>query len=369
MLSLIIADKSFAARERSMLFRLEVGLADEGVRTVHAAPLDAVGSHPASPGLQSTIVPIEPRRGPLFSRPAREAARLLHAIEDDGLPAAVDVVHVFGPECWALGMEAARLAKAALLIEVFKPSLLSAAVDLYQSAGRNQPAPAFLTCEPTVASALTKSVPQARVYSAPWGVHAPTSARARRASNRPPSIAVLFDSAEARTVAACLGGIVAAGSCVGESLVEMSISESTTSRESRLWAGARRAGIVDRASILSDMESRREPVLDMDLLLLPESSGWERTFVLEAMAAGLVVLAAPDPALDYLVDGSTAALVPSNTPSAWAAALRRLVESPDSLNALRASAHAHVRSNRTASAQIEGVLKAYRLVSQPAPAT
>ena len=40
MRALILADRSFAARERDMLTRVQVGLIDEGVRVVEAIPSD-----------------------------------------------------------------------------------------------------------------------------------------------------------------------------------------------------------------------------------------------------------------------------------------------------------------------------------------
>ncbi len=49
---LIIADESFASRERAMLSRLEVGLADEGVRVVHVIP-----PHHGAVARAGTLVP------------------------------------------------------------------------------------------------------------------------------------------------------------------------------------------------------------------------------------------------------------------------------------------------------------------------
>jgi hypothetical protein len=364
MLSLIIADKSFAVRERSLLSRLEVGLADEGVRVIHAAPVQATVESGTGLGLQSTIVPFEQPAVPMLTRPSRRAAKLLGAIAAaDGEAPTIDVVHAFGAGCWSLAMEVGRATGAGVLLEVFRPGLVAAAVDVLDSVHRGQAPPAFLTSEPAVAAALGKRARQARVYSAPWGVHAPSELRGASPLDRPPSIAVLFDSGEPKPVAACLGGIVSAGPRIAEALIELGVSDASSTREGRLWAAIRKAGLVDRASILSDMEARREPVLDMDLLLLPEPGGWERTMVLEAMANGMGIVAVADSALECIEDGTTAKVVRGNTQAAWAAAIRELLEKPQVLADLRASAHAYVRSHRPASAHVEAVLKAYRLMA------
>jgi hypothetical protein len=369
MLSLIIADKSFSTRERSMLSRLEVGLADEGVRVVHAAPRDVPIDQMQSEGLQSTIVPYEESSLPFRWRPSRHALHLLRAITlADGEAPEIDIVHAFGASCWTLAVEVARLSNAALLLEVYRPSLVSAAAGRYAAIDRHQSAPMFLTSEPAIASALAKSIPQARVISAPWGVHAPPAARTAASLDQPLSLAILFDTGESKPVAACLGGIVAAGPCLSESMIEMSISDASSSREARVWSAARKAGLLDRVSILPDMESRREPVLEMDLLLLPEPGGWERTFVLEAMARGVGVIAAADSTLDYLEDSTTARLVRGDTPAAWAAAIRELAENPRRLADLRAAAHNYIRTHRAPSTHIEAVIKAYRMVARPEPA-
>jgi hypothetical protein len=108
---LIIADDSFASRERAMLRRLEVGLADEGVRVVHAVPRSALRWHGAE--LSAQTVPYE-SRGMAISRPWRvrrlvETTRTLH----NGDNPAFDLVHAFGHECWAFAAEVARQAGAA----------------------------------------------------------------------------------------------------------------------------------------------------------------------------------------------------------------------------------------------------------------
>src|SRR5262245_54203201 len=116
---LIIADESFAARERAMLSRLEVGLADESVRVIHAVPRRA--AHWYHGEVYSQAVTYQDR-GLAISRGWR-AQQIVHELEGlvDGEATAVNVVHAFGLGCWPIAVELARLLGAGLAIEVTDP--------------------------------------------------------------------------------------------------------------------------------------------------------------------------------------------------------------------------------------------------------
>lgn len=366
MLALIIADNSFATREHALLSRIEVGLADEGVRVIHAAP-PAVRA-PATPalGIQSTVVSYHTPALQLQPLARRSAVDLLAAAERTSEdPLRIDIVHAFGEPCWPVALEVARAARAAVLIELWHPGLVPAAADLLARARRaaNGPVPEFLTSEAAVASAMTALEPRARVYSAPWGVHVPDAPRPIRVADgsRDLSFAVLYDTGDPRTLAAPLAGIAEATSGVADALIVGAIDDATSRRETRLWSVARKLGLLDRFSILPDMEARRDPVLAMDILLLPEPRGRQRTLTLEAMARGMAVVAAPDAATELLSEGSsTARLVPSNTPKAWADAIGGLIRNSAAHADLTSAAHQHLRSHRTASTHIADILRAYQ---------
>jgi glycosyltransferase involved in cell wall biosynthesis len=132
------------------------------------------------------------------------------------------------------------------------------------------------------------------------------------------------------------------------------------------WAGrGSGAGDVRGAiSLIADLESQRELVLQTHLLLAPESAGEQRSIVLEAMAAGVPVLAGPDESSSAIVDGRTAMVIPRSTgdswADAWADAIIRFTRSPEHWSALSRSAREAIRQDRLASASIACVLDGYR---------
>jgi hypothetical protein len=368
MLALIIADNSFAAREHALLSRIEVGLADEGVRVIHAAPAAARAQPSATFGIQSSLVAYQPPTLPLQSSIRRSAQILLAAAEKTSEdPLRIDIVHAFGAPCWPIAVEAARAANAALLLELWDPGLIPAAADLLARARRTTgtPTPEFLTSEAAVATALTTLDSRARVYSAPWGVHIPSRPRTIHPTGEAHdlSFAVMYDTGDPRTLAAPLAGIAQATKGVADAFIVGAIDDATSRRESRLWDAARKLNLLDRFSILPDIEARRDPVLAMDFLLLPEPRGRQRTLTLEAMARGMAVIATPDPSLEFLSDGTTARLVSANSTNpakAWADAINSLIRNTAAHSDLTRAAHEHMRSNRTASTHIADILRAYQ---------
>lgn len=360
MRSLIIADRTFATNERVMLSRLEVGLADEGVRVVHAAPI-GVESGP-SLGLYSAHVSYTDASSMGMSMVIRRRARALlkkiDALDEDD--SSISVVHAFGAPCWALALEVARQCGAGVLLELWRPGLIGAAASLVSSSG---PPIGFLVSSPMVLDALHKRVRSAWVTLAPWGVHASDPPRTQNLQGRPISIALSCDTGEIKAIRPVLSGLAKVREAGQELLIFAAVQDATPAREAMLWAQARALGLLDVLSMTPSLESRREPVLDMDILLLPEATGRQRTLTLEALATGMIVVAAADPFMDTLIDGRTCVCVGASTAHAWAEAIASLVQNPDRVRKLAIDAHVFVREKRVASDQIHAVLGAYAQIA------
>lgn len=385
MRALILVDRSFARRERALLSRLEVGLADEGVRVVHAVPaLDAAPPSPDSVGVYSTVVGYQDSGLPL-TRPLRARrlwASIQRALEDDASGPQIDIVHCFGAGSWGIALEFGRITGAAVLLEVWKASQVAAAAVLAQPR-EGRITPSFCTPDQALAGAIRKRNARAEVRVAPWGVHTPSITNFPLAGqetgltpqpdhpstlhtpSHPPdsesgpsalAIAVLTDGHDSVQLAAAMDGLARAARRFPQIMIFASAEDG---RESALWRHARRLELLNRLTLVPDMELRREPVLQMDLLLLPESSGQHRTLTLDAMAGGMVVLAAPDPMIESLIDGRTARILPRPGAEAWAEVISSILTDPARARALTDSARLYTRSQRPAAAHVSAVIAAY----------
>jgi hypothetical protein len=360
----VLADDLFALRERAMLRRLEVGLADESVRVVHAIPERSVelGSGDAftkTVTYSDTVMPMADR----FR--AATLARSLDTLAESEGPGdtgrAVDVVHVFGGGVWSLGRRLAQQTGAGLVLEVWRMGLTARATAMRDSDSRDRaPAtgPLFLAPDPAIERALRAEGPGISVRLAPWGVYTPSETRQILDDDRVPSIMVVGTGRDPATYAGVMRGLAAARKHGHDFVAFM---DARAAQRARVWPLAHSLGLLDRLSLIEELEGRRDLVLLGDMLVHPDHGGEQRSIVLDAMAAGMVVVAAADPAVSVLADGLTARLVRTPDPhgEAWAAAISGLLADRTTARTMARMAHDHVAKERKASAHVRAVLDAY----------
>jgi glycosyltransferase involved in cell wall biosynthesis len=129
-----------------------------------------------------------------------------------------------------------------------------------------------------------------------------------------------------------------------------------------VWKMARRLGLSDRLSLIPDAEARREASMNLDGLIIAEPGGVLRSMALDAMACGMPVIAAADPALGTYIAGVTAKLISRPDPAAWEEAVAGLASGTQEFAHLRAGASNWVAANRSASAHVSAVLRTYDAV-------
>lgn len=356
MLAVVITDAAFVRREREMLSRLEIGLTGEGVRVVHALPQQLVAEELGA--LYTTVVGYEAGGLPISRR--LRASRLLDTIEETlDLPERkIDIVHAFGLEAWYMGLDLARQSSASVILELWDAGSIAAAAALSNRRVGVRPVE-FSVPEPALRRALRKRAHGAHVYVAPWGVHAPSDVPVRSRDGRPLAVAVLTEGRDAAAVRACLAGLSECMKTRGEVMIFAGTSRVKTGRDSAVWAAARELNLLDRLSLVPEIEARREPMTQMDLLLVPEACGTQRTLLLDAMAHGVNIIAAKDELVEMLEHGKTAAIVQQATAVAWQEALARMIDDSPYAASLRSSAHEFVRAERSASGQVAAVITAY----------
>lgn len=372
----MIADELFASREGALMARLAVGLVDEGVRVVHVVPESALAK-PEGLGLGGVAAPtVALPPGGLLTRESSRAERLAQRIaqawgrdRESGL----DVVHVMGGSVWGLGLALAERGRSACAIEVWRGGQVPRAAALSRERRSRQagPAPVFFAPDKHLEHALLAAEPSLVVRATPWGVHTPSAMRKPLRGDRSPAVMIVGTGREPGTYNAAFAGLAAACARFPDMMI---FADSLAVRNAQTWALARRMNVLDRLSLIEELEARRDVLLQGDVLVVPDAKGEHRTIALDAMACGMVVVALADPLASTLIDGRTARLVRTPDPEAWRAAVTELLENPASSASLALSARTFVRQERKASGHVRAVLDAYTwmagtyAMASPAPA-
>ncbi len=363
MRAVILADEFFATRERSLLQRLEIGLADEGVRIIHAVPETVPAAD--DEGMFRTRATYPTRtlallRRAAIARLARSLARAGSNAGPEGEP--IDLVHVFGGSVWRLGADLATALGAALVLEVWRAGLVSRARELTHVPQRTL----LLAPDPAIERALVAHSEGREVRGAPWGVLAEPTMRPILPAGRAVSAMIVGPGRDPAAMAGVIEGLTPVARAHPDLMI---FCDAHAARRSGIWGVARRHDLLRHLSLIDDLEARRDLLLQGDLLIQPDANGEARSVVLEAMGCGMIVIAAADPAASVLIDGRTARLVSSGTPAEWGATILDVLRTPERSRMLAASAHEFIRTQRRASDQVRAVLQAYAsLRASPTPA-
>jgi len=138
---------------------------------------------------------------------------------------------------------------------------------------------------------------------------------------------------------------------------------------SALEARMSRLGLYGRVALAGAFDAVDDFLTAADLFVLPSLEEGMSLALLEAMAAGLPVVATDIPGNRQLVaDGRQGVLVPPGSPPRLAAALRRLLDQPALASELGAAARQRVAQEFTLSAAVERHLELFeRLLSPQTP--
>ena len=356
---LLLADGQFAEHERALLERIAAGLLGEGVRTTLALPRSARAD------FSMVSEPIRySNRGLIFTQRIRAqqvAARIVGGAADPrGM---VSVVHVLGGGAWSMGLELAEIFQAALAMEIWRGGLVDRVAALKPGA-----TPVILIApDRPIERALVETGQPLPIRVAPWGAYAPPRPTAVLKPGRNASIVFCSSGRDTERVREAFAGVARV---VAEREDVLLFVAESAARRAGLWAMAEKADILDRVSLMDRLEDRRDLVLRCDLIVYPDARHEQRTLLLDAMAHGLVVLAAPDPMVSVIQDGVTVVTPKAVNAAGWADVLTERLADPAGSVALGLSGRDYVRQHRRASGHIEALLDAYSDVSRAAaPAT
>lgn len=352
---LILTDRDFTLREAGMVRRLEIGLADEGVRVIRAVPehlASRVGEE-----VYAQLVTYEDR-GFAITRSAR-ASRLVEAAASapgkaDDKP--FDVVHVFGESAWGMGIEVARQAGSAVAIELFQSRAIGALGAVRVEAERGLPVLVIAADAALQRRASAEVGASLAMRTAPWGVHMPRTEREILRPSESPSLLVVASGLDRPAMTACIEGVAGVAARHRELVVFI---DADAAHRAGAWPVISSLGLADRVALIPEVEHHREPALRADLLALPEALGDHRSITLDAMAAGMGVVAATDPMVSCLIDQQTARLVKVPSAPAWSTAIGELLDHPATARTLGRGARSYLAIEHKASQQIASIQDAY----------
>ena len=146
-----------------------------------------------------------------------------------------------------------------------------------------------------------------------------------------PTLAILACDGSPEIVRAALAGLEQAIAVVPDLQICMEID---AENGHQAWREADARGLLDHVSTIADATQVRSLMTSCDIILNPNRGPRVRTMVLEAMAASRAIISAPAEDLDWLIDGTTAAIVDGATPENWSGTLLNLLTQPGNRRAL-----------------------------------
>lgn len=368
---LLLADGSFATRERALLARLEVGLADEGVRVVRVTPVTPAPESLDNPYLRWIRFPEPSSRllAPISARAVLQDLEDMRALSlQDAEP--IDLVHVLGDHAWNVGERIAAELECGAVFELSSSSALHRAISkakaLRSGDEEARRRVCFLCPDEGVERTLADAAPWVNRRLALWGVHSPAQQVEwpRRASTR--SVLLIGPGRDLGACRDALEGLALIRKSTPNLLVFLDAALVRDS--SNLWKHAERLKMLDCLSVIDDTESRRELSLQVDALLVPERLDEHRTIILDAMAHNVLVFARAGCPMTAVRPDDTAVVLDRADPEDWERALGAVLNEPERASALCDRAARFVRETRFASAHVRGALAAYESALGP-PAT
>ena len=354
----LITDPMWLMREMTTLRRLAVGLVGESVRVVRVVPRwwAELGDNLSMTG----DVVLYPGSGWGWLRDwqVRQLAEPLRKLE-------VDVLHVLDASLQRVGLSIGAELGVPVVCSVWSRT----GAESLRPQQPEGPAAAYIAATETLAERCREKLGEAArlrtvapgVYSSGGGKGAPPPLSG---VERTLSCVVVGDGRADAYYQALLEGMAKVRPHLPQA---MYFFYTVSTDQHRLWQTAERLGLLDQVSLVPFEPGSRDLMVQADVMIQPQLSGYVRTLVLEAMAEGRPIISAADPILDFLTDGRTARLMHEPTAEDWAELLGQLARDPQRYVRLGQAAREYVREHHSATAFLEGVLETYRQVVTPEP--
>ncbi|MEX2214579.1 MAG: glycosyltransferase family 4 protein [Phycisphaeraceae bacterium] len=346
----LIANSTWLDEELTAFRQLAVGMLDEQVRVTQVVPAqlpleDAISFGDRLSWLESSWSWLRRRR----------LAGLAESLEKTE----PDILHAMHAETWEGAMLLAEELEAGVVLHVSRAEDVAVALKLRVAIEASRAA--FTASTQPLADAMIDALGKAiTVVVVRPGVH-PQDLEEPAKHAEQPLCAVI--SGEMRYDDNYRALFTAMRSIISEYNEVQFFIDTPGSEGRELWLPARKLGLVRNLSIVPHRLGHRELELEADVIIHPQALGRSRSMTLQAMAAGIPVLARSDRWLDYLIDDETAWIVDTVDATRWEELLRHLIVAPENGRELGRKAHQYVRDHHLVSRQVGDTLDLYRKVT------
>ena len=335
----VLIDEERLRHEHAALNRICIGLVGEGLEVTRVIP-ESAGDLSREP-TESRLALVTDQAVPMSVLPWSRRDRARRIVEQFGRRTP-DCLLATGDDAWTLALDLAEPLGASVALQLWS----AGEARRLPTRHRARRVGAYLAPTEPIARELRRQVEPELVACVPPGMAIPSAPRPRFDElGHDPMIAVIGGVRDVASYRAALTGL----SRVVHDLPGAQIFlELRGPHEQEIWRHCRRLDLLSHVSTVSYAAHQRQLLAESDVVLSPERYGEMRTTLLDAMASGVAVVAAADPALDMIIDDDTALTVDAAEPESWARSIRRVLTDHDLARTLGASARAHLQRHHRA---------------------
>ncbi|MBL4590807.1 MAG: glycosyltransferase [Phycisphaerales bacterium] len=354
---LLLADRVFAAHERVLIERIAVGLVAEGIDVHCALPAHRQGS--GTPFTLARQPVVYNDRGLAFTRRIRAAQIARQVVGDSkSVQDGMDMVHVFGGSAWGMGRELGDLFGCPVAYEVWREGMVERAARVYL---RNPNDSGFFAPDTPIEQSLIGSGVGSATRLTHWGASVAQSTGELLAQGRDHTVVLVSSGRDRDRCIAAFEGLVSA---IGSREDVLIFVNTQAAEQGGIWKRAKQLGVLEKLTVVQQMEDRRDLVLRCDLMVYPDQRHEHRTILLDAMGHGLGVIAAHDDQVSVLINHETALLVESATSEQWGQRISELLDNPDDARRLGRSARLYIQQHRRTGVHAVSLVDAYSWMTE-----
>ena len=252
-----------------------------------------------------------------------------------------------------MGRELARMLGSGVIYEIWRSGM----VDSLRGLHLNENDRAMLLAPE---KAFVESIAHAGVgvpvrYS-PWGAQLGETETSVFGQDRAVSIVLMSSGRQKEHALAAFDGIAEA---ISSRENVMLFANLELVERTGLWQRVKANRLESRFTIIDRSEDRRDLVLRCDILAYPDVLHEERTLLLDAMGAGMAVIAGADPSIDPINEEAGVRVVDRPARDQWAMGINAWLSDPEQAKKAGDAARSYIRTHRRGGLHIESISEAY----------